>query len=160
MKKILALMLALTIAAVSLFALGVTAFADPAEGENPSSSDVAPDAGADTDTDTAEPSTNGQTPDDPDLTTTQAPATQAPTDAPSTHPPTEAPSTEPSTAPLLTLAPDATNNINDPDENGTTVPAPVDTDIPNTGSGIVVPALALLALAGGAVIAVKAKKED
>ena len=151
MKKILALMLALTIAAVSLFALGVTAFADPAEGENPSSSDVAPDAGADTDTDTAEPSTNGQTPDDPDLTTTQAPATQAPT---------EAPSTEPSTAPLVTLAPDATNNINDPDENGTTVPAPVDTDIPNTGSGIVVPALALLALAGGAVIAVKAKKED
>ena len=120
MKKILALMLALTIAAVSLFALGVTAFADPAEGENPSSSDVAPDAGADTDTDTAEPST----------------------------------------APLVTLAPDATNNINDPDENGTTVPAPVDTDIPNTGSGIVVPALALLALAGGAVIAVKAKKED
>ena len=151
MKKILALMLALTIAAVSLFALGVTAFADPAEGENPSSSDVAPDAGADTDTDTAEPSTNGQTPDDPDLTTTQAPATQAPT---------EAPSTEPSTAPLVTLAPDATNNINDPDENGTTVPAPVDTAIPNTGRGIVVPALALLALAGGAVIAVKAKKED
>ena len=151
MKKILALMLALTIAAVSLFALGVTAFADPAEGENPSSTDVAPDAGADTDTDTAEPSTNGQTPDDPDLTTTQAPATQAPT---------EAPSTEPSTAPLVTLPEGETNNVNDPDENGTTVPAPVDTDIPNTGSGIDVPALALLALAGGAVIAVKAKKED
>ena len=156
MKKILALMLALTIAAVSLFALGVTAFADPADSETQSTE--ATDATEATEA--TEPSTNGQTPDDPDLTTTQAPATQAPTEAPATQAPTEAPSTEPSTAPLVTLAPDATNNINDPDENGTTVPAPVDTDIPNTGSGIVVPALALLALAGGAVIAVKAKKED
>lgn len=155
MKKVLALMLALTIAAVSLFALGVTAFAD----EPSSTATEATEATEATQPEATEPSTNGQTPDDPDLTTTQAPATQAPTQAPATQAPATQP-TAPTTAPLVTLAPDATNNINDPDENGTTVPAPVDTDIPNTGSGIVVPALALLALAGGAVIAVKTKKED
>lgn len=157
MKKVLALMLALTIAAVSLFALGVTAFAEPADGETQATE--ATEATEATQPEATEPSTNGQTPDDPDLTTTQAPATQAPTQAPATQAPATQP-TAPTTAPLVTLAPDATNNINDPDENGTTVPAPVDTDIPNTGSGIVVPALALLALAGGAVIAVKTKKED
>ena len=155
MKKILAFMLALTIAAVSFFALGVTAFADPAEGDTEATQ--ATEA-----TEATEPATNGQTPDDPETNTdapTDAP-TEAPTDAPATQAPTNAPSTEPSTAPLATLPEGETNNINDPGEVATTVPAPVDTDIPNTGSGIVVPALALLALAGGAVIAVKAKKED
>lgn len=36
----------------------------------------------------------------------------------------------------------------------------VDTEIPSTGSGVIAPVIALLAFAGGAVIAVKAKKED
>ena len=37
---------------------------------------------------------------------------------------------------------------------------PADTEIPATGSNVVVPVIALLVLAGGAAIAVKAKKED
>ncbi len=37
---------------------------------------------------------------------------------------------------------------------------PADTEIPATGSNVVVPVIALLVLAGGATIAVKAKKED
>ena len=39
-------------------------------------------------------------------------------------------------------------------------PAKVDTTIPSTGSGVVVPAIALLALAAGTVAVIKTKKED
>ena len=45
------------------------------------------------------------------------------------------------------------------EETTTKKPAAVDDDIPNTGSGIVVPAIALLALAGGVTVAVKSKKD-
>ena len=138
MKKILAFMLALTFAAVSFFALGLTAFADPAEGTSESTQAA------------ADPN-----PDDPDNT-------EAPTQAPTQEPATQAPTQEPATQAPSTEEPavSGTNNINDPNENNTSASSVApDDEIPNTGSGIVVPALALLALAGGAAIAVKAKKD-
>ena len=165
MKKILALMLALTFAAVSFFALGLTAFAvnDGANadaganaGEN-AGANAGENAGADNEA-------NSPNPDDPENTEaptqapTQEPATQAPTQEPATQAPTQEPATQaPSTE---EPAVSGTNNINDPNENNTSASSVApDDEIPNTGSGIVVPALALLALAGGAAIAVKAKKD-
>lgn len=148
MKKILAFMLALTFTAVSFFALGVTAFADPADGETESTQAA------------ADPKPND--PEMPSEKPSETPS-ETPSEAPSEKPsekPSEAPSEKPSEAPTEEPAVSGTNNINDPNENNTSASSVApDDEIPNTGSGIVVPALALLALAGGAAIAVKAKKD-
>lgn len=148
MKKILAFMLALTFAAVSFFALGLTAFANPAEGTSESTQAAADPKPNDPETPSEKPSeTPSETP------------SEAPSEKPSEKP-SEAPSEKPSEAPTEEPAVSGTNNINDPNENNTSASSVApDDEIPNTGSGIVVPALALLALAGGAAIAVKAKKD-
>lgn len=54
--------------------------------------------------------------------------------------------------PSVTTPEIPTNSVN------TTNPA--DTEIPNTGSSIIAPVIAILVLAGGATVAVKAKKEN
>ena len=61
-----------------------------------------------------------------------------------------------------TLKPGETAYEGQGSENKTTTkkPAAVDTTIPSTGSGIVVPAIALAVLAAGTVAVIKTKKED
>ncbi len=65
--------------------------------------------------------------------------------------------------PTVTRDPSQTY-IDDGDETTkpatTKKPAKVESSIPSTGSGVIVPAVALLALAAGAVAVVKTKKED
>lgn len=68
--------------------------------------------------------------------------------------------------PVVTL-PEGVTAIDDGDEttkaaapSTTKKPAKVESNIPSTGSSIVVPAIALLALAAGTVAVVKTKKED
>lgn len=141
MKKILALMLALVFAAVSFSALCVTGFADEVTTAEATTEEKATDP----------------IPSDPETPTEAEKTTEAEKETE-----TEAEKTtaeEKTTEEVVTLPEGSSNNINDPNENGTTEKVPVDDEIPNTGSGIVVPALALLALAGGATIAVKSKKD-
>lgn len=65
--------------------------------------------------------------------------------------------------PTVTRDPSQTY-IDDSDETTkpatTKKPAKVESSIPSTGSGVIVPAVALLALAAGTVAVVKTKKED
>lgn len=60
----------------------------------------------------------------------------------------------------VTLKPGETAYEGQGNTTTTKKPAAVDTTIPSTGSGIVVPAIALLALAAGTVAVIKTKKED
>ena len=62
--------------------------------------------------------------------------------------------------PTVTLAPGQTSYDGQDTSTTTKKPANVDTTIPSTGSGIVVPALALLAIAASSAIVIKSKKED
>ena len=60
----------------------------------------------------------------------------------------------------VTLAPGQTSYEGQDTATTTKKPAAVDNTIPSTGSGVVVPAIALLALAAGTVAVIKTKKED
>ena len=60
----------------------------------------------------------------------------------------------------VTLKPGETSYEGQGNTTTTKKPAAVDTTIPSTGSGVVVPAIALLALAAGTVAVIKTKKED
>ncbi len=140
MKKTVALLLAVIIAAAAMFAMSICVFAD------------------------------NDDPTDPLIATTAAPTTAAPTTA---APTTEAPTTAAPTTAAATAAPSSTASaqpvtnkegvtaIDDgPTTRPTRVAAPVDDVNPSTGSSIVVPAVALLAIAVGTVAVVKTKKED
>lgn len=143
MKKTIALLLAVLIAAVAVCTMSISAFAAPANDD----------------------------PTDPLIETTAAPTTAAPTTAaPATTaaPTTAAPETTAAPTAASTAAPVVTNKegvtaIDDgPADNSpsTRVASYVDDVNPSTGSSIVVPAIALLALAVGTVAVVKTKKED
>ncbi|MBP3697718.1 MAG: hypothetical protein J6J45_09280 [Clostridia bacterium] len=149
MKKTIALIAAIAVAALSICTLSICAFAD---GET-TTAEVTTEA-VETTTEAAETTTAidlghpGQT----DATTTEKAddATDASdADADKT---TVVVGDE-----IKTNAPGQTA-IDDPDET-TKAPAAVDDDIPSTGSKAVVPAIALLALAGSVAVAVKAKKD-
>lgn len=150
MKKTIALIAAIAVAALSICTLSICAFAD---GET-TTAEVTTEA-VETTTEAAETTTAidlghpGQT----DATTTEKAddATDASdADADKT---TVAAGDE-----IKTNAPGQTA-IDDPDDATTKAPAAVDDDIPSTGSKAVVPAIALLALAGSVAVAVKAKKD-
>lgn len=143
MKKTISLLLAILVAAVAICTLTVCAFADPADGE------------AQTPSEGESVSIN-----DPRVTD---PTTQEATEATEA---TEASSQQATEATQATQAGNdddptdsSTTSVDDGDDATTKQPAKVDDDIPATGSGIVVPAVALLALAGGVAVAVKSKKD-
>lgn len=147
MKKTLALITAIVIAALSISTLSICAFAEPTTAEATAEATEAPTV-AETTTaiDLGHPTRPGQN----ETTTAKADdATQATADANKT---TVASGDE------IKTNPEGVTSIDDPDET-TKAPANVDDDIPNTGSKAVIPAIALLALAGSVAVAVKAKKD-
>ena len=148
MKKTVSLLLAVIFAAIAICTFAVSAFAEPTDAP------AGPNVGDWTD------------PTDPP--STAAPSTEAAsTEAAST----EAPSTAATTA-GTTLADDtpvdggSTTAIDDGTTKAPTAatttkkPAVVDTVIPSTGSSVLVPAVALLALAAGTVAVIKTKKDN
>ena len=153
MKKTVSLLLAVIFAAIAICTFAVSAFAEPTDAP------AGPNVGDWTDpTDppsTAAPST--------EASSTAAPSTEAAS--------TEAPSTAATTA-GTTLADDtpvdggSTTAIDDGTTKAPTAatttkkPAVVDTVIPSTGSSVLVPAVALLALAAGTVAVIKTKKDN
>ncbi|MGN0572645.1 MAG: hypothetical protein ACI4IX_01780 [Acutalibacteraceae bacterium] len=160
MKKTVSLLLAVIFAAIAVCTFAVSAFAEPEDTDTPV---VSTEGWVDP---TEAPST--------DAPSTDAPSTDAPsTDAPSSEAPsTDAPSTEASSdtnTTGTTLADDtpvdggSTTAIDDGTTKApatTKKPAVVDTVIPSTGSSVLVPAVALLALAAGTVAVIKTKKDN
>ena len=142
MKKTISLLLAIVVAAIAICTLSVCAFADPADGETATTTEAAKETTTAIDLGDPRETTAASTTAAP--TTTKADDTTATT----------------KTGDDVVTNPSGVTSIDDGDETTKKAPAKVDDEIPNTGSGVVVPAVALLALAGGAVIAVKAKKED
>lgn len=140
MKKTLSLLLAIIVAAVSICTLTICAFADETT-----------TAAAETTTaiDLGHP---GQT----------EPSTVAPTEASNPDDEnTSASNTETTNAAAgddVVTNPSGVTSIDDGDETSKK-PANVDDEIPSTGSNVVLPAIALLALAGGVAVAVKSKKD-
>lgn len=162
MKKTVSLLLAVLIAAIGMCTFATSAFADEtttAANDDPTDSWATTEAPT-----TAAPTTAATTA----APTTAAPTTAATTAATTTEPVagttvTTAATTAGTTAEdkVVTRAPGQTV-IDEGETKPTTTkkPAKVDTDIPSTGSSIVVPAIALLALATGTVAVIKTKKED
>ncbi len=169
MKKTVSLLLAVLIAAVAMCTFAMTAFADETTTTTTASNDDPVDVRQTTTTTTAATTTTTK------ATTTTTAATTTTTTAPTTVTTTE------STAPTTTEPTTEKTHVYDPsnpayedqvDENKPTTttttkkatttkaPAKVDTYIPSTGSEVVVPAIALLALAAGTVAVIKTKKED
>ena len=162
MKKTIALVLAMMFALCAF----VTAFAEP-DGETTT-----------TTTSTTAATTESTTSDDPDdgfnttttVATTAAGTTTAGTTAAGTTAAgttaagtTAAGTTAAGTTVVdetVTLKPGETAYEGQGNTTTTKKPAKVDTTIPSTGSGVVVPAIALLALAAGTVAVIKTKKED
>lgn len=160
MKKTIALMLAMLFA---LCAFATTAFAETTttttttEATDPTTTTTKVVAGDDmtdgfdttTTTKAAETSSTTKGAEDSSTTTKAAEDSSTTTKA------------ETTTELVGTLAPGQTAYEGQGDENKTTTkkPAAVDTTIPSTGSGIVVPAIALAVLAAGTVAVIKTKKE-
>ncbi len=153
MKKTISLVLAVLFAAIAICTLAISAFAAPEASTTTTTND---DAQGPTDPTTA--TTAAAT------TTTTAAATTTTTASDKT---TTAAGTTATTkaADVTKTMPASQTNYVDPDEKGTKAttkkaPAKVDSSIPSTGSEILVPAVALLALAAGTVAVVKTKKDN
>lgn len=153
MKKTISLVLAVLFAAIAVCTLAISAFAAPEASTTTTTND---DAQGPTDPTTAAPTTaapttttaSGETTTGSDKTTTAA-GTTATTKA----------------ADVTKTNPNGQTNYVDPAEKITKAttkkaPAKVDSSIPSTGSEILVPAVALLALAAGTVAVVKTKKDN
>ena len=148
MKKTLALITAIVIAALSICTLSICAFAEPTDEVTTEATVEATEAVVETTTaiDLGHPTRVDQ-----NATTAKAEdATQATVEANKT--------TVANVGDEIKTNPEGVTSIDDPDET-TKAAANVDDDIPNTGSKAVIPAIALLALAGSVAVAVKAKKD-
>lgn len=152
MKKTVSLLLAVLLAAVAVCTFAIGAFAapdndDPADERETTSTTV-----AETSSTKAEETTSTTKAEETTSTTKEDGSTTVTVTVTSTTPDV-----------TKTMAASQTNYI-DPDENSTKAttkkPATVDTTIPSTGSGVVVPAIALLALAAGVTAVVKTKKDN
>ena len=156
MKKTLSLLFAIVFAAVAICTLTISAFAEP-----DSATQATEAATQATEAPTAEPTTEPTTVDlgDP-RDTTKATEESKPSGDPDKTLVVSAVVSENNSASGdgVVTNPSGVTSIDDGDAT-TKTPAPVDNDIPSTGSGIVVPAVALLALAGGVAVAVKSKKD-
>lgn len=153
MKKTISLVLAVLFAAIAVCTFAISAFAAPEASTTTTTND---DAQGPTEPTTAAPTTaapttttaSGETTTGSDKTTTAA-GTTATTKA----------------ADVTKTNPNGQTNYVDPAEKITKAttkkaPAKVDSSIPSTGSDILVPAVALLALAAGTVAVVKTKKDN
>lgn len=150
MKKSISLMLAVILAAISICTFAMSVFADTPN-DDPDDGRIEPSSSSTTSTTAPTSSSTTSTTKDSSETSTST-----------TQPTTSGTTTKP-TAADVTVTRDPSNTVID---DGTTAPsstkkpAVVDTNIPSTGSGIIVPAIALLALAAGTVAVIKTKKED
>lgn len=153
MKKTISLVLAVLFAAIAICTLAISAFAAPEASTTTTTND---DAQGPTDPTTA--TTAAAT------TTTTAAATTTTTASDKTTTAAGTTATTKAADVTKTMPANQTNYV-DPDEKGTKAttkkaPAKVDSSIPSTGSEILVPAVALLALAAGTVAVVKTKKDN
>ena len=148
MKKTIALVLAMMFALCAF----VTAFAD----NETTTTTTATTAATETTTTATESTTNDDVNDLESTSTTTKKADDSTTTT------TKKADDSTSTTEDKTVVPSGTAYEGQDQEGKTTTkkPANVDTTIPSTGSGIVVPAIALLALAAGTVAVIKTKKED
>lgn len=150
MKKTISLLLAIVVAAIAICTLSVCAFADPADGETATTTEAAKETTTAIDLGDPRETTAASTTAAP--TTNKADDTTATTKTGDTTATTK-------TGDDVVTNPSGVTSIDDGDETTKKAPAKVDDEIPNTGSGVVVPAVALLALAGGVAVAVKSKKD-
>lgn len=156
MKKTISLVLAVLFAAIAVCTFAISAFA-------------APEASTTTTTRAAD-NDDVQGPTDPTTATTAATTTTtaaATTTTTASGETTTAAGTTATTkaADVTKTNPNGQTNYVDPAEKITKAttkkaPAKVDSSIPSTGSEILVPAVALLALAAGTVAVVKTKKDN
>lgn len=157
MKKTISLVLAVLFAAIAVCTLAISAFA-------------APEASTTTTTKAAD-NDDVQGPTDPTTATTAAATTTTTAAATTTTTASDKTTTSAGTTATTKAAdvtktnPNGQTNYVDPDEKITKAttkkaPAKVDSSIPSTGSEILVPAVALLALAAGTVAVVKTKKDN
>lgn len=148
MKKTIALMLAMLFA---VCAFATTAFAETTTATETTQA-------------TTESTTNDDVHDGMDetttTTTTAATTTTTTEKADDTATTTKKDETTTAADVTATLAPGETAYEGQGSATTTKKPANVDTTIPSTGSGIVVPAIALAVLAAGTVAVIKTKKED
>lgn len=164
MKKTISLVLAVLFAAIAVCTFAISAFAD---NNANAGADTGANAGANAG---ANDNDDVQGPTDPTTATTAA--TTATTAAATTTTTASGETTTAASTTATTKAADVTKtnpngqtNYVDPAENSTKAttkkaPAKVDSSIPSTGSEILVPAVALLALAAGTVAVVKTKKDN
>lgn len=164
MKKTISLVLAVLFAAIAVCTLAISAFAD---NNANAGADTGANAGANAG---ANDNDDVQGPTDPTTATTAA--TTATTAAATTTTTASGETTTAAGTTATTKAADVTKtnpngqtNYVDPAEKITKAttkkaPAKVDSSIPSTGSEILVPAVALLALAAGTVAVVKTKKDN
>lgn len=164
MKKTISLVLAVLFAAIAVCTFAISAFAD---NNANAGADTGANAGANAG---ANDNDDVQGPTDPTTATTAA--TTATTAAATTTTTASGETTTAAGTTATTKAADVTKtnpngqtNYVDPAENSTKAttkkaPAKVDSSIPSTGSEILVPAVALLALAAGTVAVVKTKKDN
>ena len=153
MKKTISLVLAVLFAAIAVCTLAISAFAAPEASTTTTTNDDA------------------QGPTDPTTATTAAATTTTTAAATTTTTASDKTTTSAGTTATTKVAdvtktnPNGQTNYVDPDEKITKAttkkaPAKVDSSIPSTGSEILVPAVALLALAAGTVAVVKTKKDS
>jgi len=153
MKKTISLVLAVLFAAIAVCTLAISAFAAPEASTTTTTNDDA------------------QGPTDPTTATTAAATTTTTAAATTTTTASDKTTTSAGTTATTKVAdvtktmPASQTNYVDPDEKITKAttkkaPAKVDSSIPSTGSEILVPAVALLALAAGTVAVVKTKKDN
>ncbi len=157
MKKTISLVLAVLFAAIAVCTFAISAFAAP-EASTTTTTRAADNDDVPGPTEPTTATTAAAT------TTTTAAATTTTTASDKT---TTAAGTTATTkaADVTKTMPASQTNYVDPDEKGTKAttkkaPAKVDSSIPSTGSEILVPAVALLALAAGTVAVVKTKKDN
>lgn len=169
MKKTVSILLAVLMAAIAVCTFAGSAFADTPDNDDPNDDFVTE---ATTEAPTEAPTKALET-----TTTTAAAATEASTAA-SSEETTKNPLddilgvlTTVNIGALLASEPVVTRDPKNTviDEGNTTLaataaatkkPAKVESNIPSTGSSVLVPAIALLALAAGAVAVVKTKKDN
>ena len=157
MKKTISLVLAVLFAAIAVCTFAISAFAD---NNANAGADTGANAGANAG---ANDNDDVQGPTDPTTATTAATTTTTTASGETT---TAAGTTATTKAADVTKTnPNGQTNYVDPAENSTKAttkkaPAKVDSSIPSTGSEILVPAVALLALAAGTVAVVKTKKDN
>lgn len=149
MKKTISLVLAVLFAAIAVCTLAISAFAAPEASTTTTTNDDA------------------QGPTDPTTATTAAATTTTTAAATTTTTASDKTTTTATTkaADVTKTNPNGQTNYVDPAEKSTMAttkkaPAKVDSSIPSTGSEILVPAVALLALAAGTVAVVKTKKDN